>query len=713
MTKADATKLPLTGGTLSGALAMGSNKITGLSDPSSAQDAATKTYVDTQVSSGTNQWTASSGNVYRSTGNVGIGITSPTTPLHVFKGYTVASGSEEYGQYTYTQFSAASTNWKAGIRANTSPTLTTGTLSKVVGVQSLISSGASGGTTTDAIALWGRVDTSTGQTITNSYGVMLEDGGGTSNPVNLYGLYVRNLTKGTAQNFAVYTEGTTKSYFGGSVGIGTASPTADLHLSKSGQVPIIRAEGFYNSSAAPGVTGRKARGTEASPLPVLADDYLFNMGGSGYGATGFPSQSRALIALKSSENWTDLAQGTYISFENTTSGGISRTEKMRISDSGNIGIGTATPSSKLTLNGGNFTIENDANVSLGLIYKPSDPSAAFSNTANERQFQWMTSGMSGGDTSFGYKWAWRNSDGSSRLDVMKFQKDGHIYFPYPGVHIGETAGLIPTESLAVNNAAGYGVRIGPSANNGSSALYVQSNAATQTSAIIRGFAGQTATVFAVQDSAGSSQLNVSSNGNVGIGTTAPTTKLQVAGEISPAADNTYPLGDSSLRYTYVYAANGTIQTSDARLKKEIKDTDLGLDFINKLRPVSYYWNSGPDKDQHYGLIAQETEDVLAKANKRSADKTVPIVDHDAKNDRYGIKYTELISPLIKAIQELYTEVKAVVARVMRLETDSAEKGRAIASLRTEKDAQVKKLEEENALLKARLDKIEKLLEKKK
>lgn len=44
---ADALKLNLTGGTMSGAIAMGANKITGLADPTLAQDAATKNYIDT------------------------------------------------------------------------------------------------------------------------------------------------------------------------------------------------------------------------------------------------------------------------------------------------------------------------------------------------------------------------------------------------------------------------------------------------------------------------------------------------------------------------------------------------------------------------------------------------------------------------------------------------------------------------------------------
>lgn len=43
-------RLALTGGTMSGAIAMGTSKITGMGDPTAAQDAATKTYVDNQVS---------------------------------------------------------------------------------------------------------------------------------------------------------------------------------------------------------------------------------------------------------------------------------------------------------------------------------------------------------------------------------------------------------------------------------------------------------------------------------------------------------------------------------------------------------------------------------------------------------------------------------------------------------------------------------------
>jgi len=49
VTNSIATKLPLAGGTLTGAIAMGTNKITGAGDPTAAQDVATKNYVDTNT----------------------------------------------------------------------------------------------------------------------------------------------------------------------------------------------------------------------------------------------------------------------------------------------------------------------------------------------------------------------------------------------------------------------------------------------------------------------------------------------------------------------------------------------------------------------------------------------------------------------------------------------------------------------------------------
>jgi hypothetical protein len=50
--------LPLAGGTMSGAIAMGTNKITGVGDPTNNQDAATKVYVDGILGSATDAATS-------------------------------------------------------------------------------------------------------------------------------------------------------------------------------------------------------------------------------------------------------------------------------------------------------------------------------------------------------------------------------------------------------------------------------------------------------------------------------------------------------------------------------------------------------------------------------------------------------------------------------------------------------------------------------
>ncbi|MGZ5278779.1 MAG: tail fiber domain-containing protein, partial [Pseudobdellovibrionaceae bacterium] len=197
-------------------------------------------------------------------------------------------------------------------------------------------------------------------------------------------------------------------------------------------------------------------------------------------------------------------------------------------------------------------------------------------------------------------------------------------------------------------------------------------------------------------------------GNVGIGAIAPQTTLQVAGVISPATNNSYSLGNATYRFTEVYATNGVINTSDRREKKDISNTTLGLHFINKLRPVSYRWNTGIDNDVHYGLIAQETEEAISQTLADQADKKTSIVTHDGKTDRYGVRYSELISPLIKAVQEIYQKLVGIDRQVASLKVENALKDNIIAELK----AKALMAEQENAAIKARLDKIEKALKSK-
>ena len=82
ITNSIATKLPLAGGTMTGAIAMGTSKITGLGDPTAAQDAATKNYVDTQDALQVSKSGDSmSGNLAMGSNNI-TGLATPTANDH-------------------------------------------------------------------------------------------------------------------------------------------------------------------------------------------------------------------------------------------------------------------------------------------------------------------------------------------------------------------------------------------------------------------------------------------------------------------------------------------------------------------------------------------------------------------------------------------------------------------------------------------------------
>ena len=142
--------------------------------------------------------------------------------------------------------------------------------------------------------------------------------------------------------------------------------------------------------------------------------------------------------------------------------------------------------------------------------------------------------------------------------------------------------------------------------------------------------------------------------------------------LRPYADNTYDCGTATLRWDDVFATNGTIQTSDQRDKTSITDLDLGLDFINDLRPVSFVWNDRggyTGTREHMGFIAQEVASTLGdQASDRavwinSPAESVKMEDGTFEDipDRQGIRYEELIAPLVKAVQQLSARVAALEA----------------------------------------------------
>ncbi|MFM2363800.1 MAG: hypothetical protein RLZZ316_2702 [Bacteroidota bacterium] len=136
------------------------------------------------------------------------------------------------------------------------------------------------------------------------------------------------------------------------------------------------------------------------------------------------------------------------------------------------------------------------------------------------------------------------------------------------------------------------------------------------------------------------RLRITAGGNVGIGITSPADKLSVAGIMAPSADNTYTIGSSTNRWSEVYATNGTIQTSDARLKKNITPLKYGIKELQQLQAVTYSWLLQPEQKNKIGLIAQQVQQIIPE-----------VVVGNAAKDKLGMNYAELIPVLINTLKQ--------------------------------------------------------------
>ena len=144
------------------------------------------------------------------------------------------------------------------------------------------------------------------------------------------------------------------------------------------------------------------------------------------------------------------------------------------------------------------------------------------------------------------------------------------------------------------------------------------------------------------------------------------------------AANDFSFGKASNVVTNDFDADANwSRSSDVRKKREIYDQELGLDFINDLRTVRFQWkpsNEFPKEWNDYseknnmdtdvimhGFIAQEVKEALDKhANEK--DKNFS----GWKEGEDGMQHTSremFVIPLIKAVQELSTEVKELKAKL--------------------------------------------------
>jgi hypothetical protein len=111
--------------------------------------------------------------------------------------------------------------------------------------------------------------------------------------------------------------------------------------------------------------------------------------------------------------------------------------------------------------------------------------------------------------------------------------------------------------------------------------------------------------------------------NVGIGTTAPSEKLHVDGYV---------------------CSLGSQCVSDARWKENINPIENTLDRIAQLRGVTYEWtDKSKGEGPHLGVIAQEVEEVFPE-----------VVRTDSQGYK-SVDYSKLVAPLIEAVKSLKSE----------------------------------------------------------
>jgi hypothetical protein len=195
-----------------------------------------------------------------------------------------------------------------------------------------------------------------------------------------------------------------------------------------------------------------------------------------------------------------------------------------------------------------------------------------------------------------------------------------------------------TSNTAVGNSAGINVTTGID------------------NTLIGAGAGATNTITGV----GNTCLGSASGGFVDTGdnNTCIGYQAQVSGS---GASDEFILGNANV--AVLSCAQTTITSlSDVRDKKEVEELPVGLDFVQKLKPVKFVWDDRNEDGKHdikdFGFIAQDLKSTQEEEGVADYLKLV----YEANPDKLQASYGKLIPILVKAIQELSEEVKQLKSK---------------------------------------------------
>ncbi|NOS86029.1 MAG: hypothetical protein HOP31_12880 [Ignavibacteria bacterium] len=349
----------------------------------------------------------------------------------------------------------------------------------------------------------------------------------------------------------------------------------------------------------------------------------------------------------------------------------------------------------LGLNAGNFTMTGNNNSSIGYLslfnnasgyqnsslgyvslysnttgYQNSSFGAVslYSNTSGYQNSSFGTGSLSGNTTGY------QNSSfgsGSLSLNTAGYENSSFGYLSLNSNTTGHRnstfgAGSLSRNTTGNNNSAfGYNSLVNNTTAAFNSAFGVSSlhfntngvgNSAFGFSALSNNTTGSNNTAVGL----GSLSNITTGQNNIGIGYDA----IVPDGTLS----NQVRIGNAGITYAGIQVA-WTV-TSDRRLKENIMLSPLGLNFINKLNPVSYTRKNDEKKKTEFGLIAQEVDVVLKEEGIENAGILTV-----TNTGGYELRYNDLLAPMIKAIQELGEENKKLkdLSEELHLQNEDLEK----------------------------------------
>ena len=298
-------------------------------------------------------------------------------------------------------------------------------------------------------------------------------------------------------------------------------------------------------------------------------------------------------------------------------------------------------------------------------------------------------------TGNGVQWA---SAGGSHADGdhTSFAASGHNHnSSYDNYDHWDVNGMQMDSGFGLTVQAGTGISV---SNSSSPHTITISNTATGLSSAVQGINGNTSSqhyfstsgtgFFSNSDMDGSNSTH-----SFAFSSTMPNAASITTGHVLP--NGTKNIGGFGTYWDYVYY-NNLSGSSDERKKNSIEDIDVGLDFINTLKPRKFKWNideniecntcgqsletvgddctaddcegeafdSNLDRadDLQYGFIAQETIPLMP-----DSEQDYGLVNYKDDADEYVMSYTSMVAPLVKAVQELSTQITDLTARVEALE----------------------------------------------